>query len=272
MNVVVKRLKTTTAVLVPLSDLHVGHIDFDEQYLRNTISWMVEKGAYTILLGDLIDGIGRHDRRFENASIAPRFREHLDNLHHEQVEYCLDLLQPLKEADLIIATLGGNHENTVLKQYSYDATNVIAESLGVPRLTDPGYVVFGLEAAGSRYSAKIWCSHGCFLGGRYTGACVNAMERLSQDFPSCNIYMAGHSHRKFVTEGHKIKLTKNFNIVEERCYFANTGAFLRTYQEKNNDSWASRKVFSPKVPGVVRFDFYIKTKNRKRYLDIHNRT
>lgn len=272
MNVVVKKIKASEAILIPLSDLHVGHIDFDEKYLRDTIAWMVKRGAYTILLGDMIDGISKHDRRFENDSIAPYFRDHLDNLHHVQVEYCLDLLQPLKDAELILASLTGNHETAVKKMFSYDAATVIAESLGVPKLTDPGYVVFGLEYHGSRHYAKIWCSHGCFLGGRLTGACVNAMERLAQYFHGVDIYMAGHSHKKWVTEGHVGQLSKNFHIEDKRQYFANTGAFLRTYREKDTDTWGGSSVFAPKVPGVVRFDFYIKKKNGLRYLDIHNRT
>ena len=80
MNVIKKELGMDTATLVPLSDVHVGHRDFDESYFRSTVDWMVQKGAYTILLGDMIDGISKKDRRFENDSIDPKFRDKIDNL------------------------------------------------------------------------------------------------------------------------------------------------------------------------------------------------
>lgn len=272
MNVVVKRIEAQQASLVPLSDLHVGHIDFDEQFLKNTVAQMVNEGTYTILLGDIIDGIGKKDRRYENDSIAPYFLKHLDNLHEEQIEYAFELLKPLKEANLIICTLPGNHEVSIRKQFDYNAAKVLAKRLGVPLLTDPGYVVLVLNQDNSKHSAKIWCSHGYFMGGRLTGSKVNALERISQHF-CADVYLAGHTHLWWVVESCKVELSKNFKLDEgKRFHFANTGAFLRTYREKDTDSWASRNVFSPQVPGVVRFDFRIMRKAGRRYLDIHGGT
>jgi len=270
MNVIIKRISAKEAVLIPLSDLHVGHVDFQEQYLRDTVAWMIKKGAYTILLGDLIDGISKKDRRFENDSIDSRFRDHLDNLHHMQVEHCVALLQPLRDAGLIIGGLTGNHETTVKKQFSYDATDIIMKTLDVPRLTDPGIVVLVMEDNGSILSAKIFCTHGCFLGGRFIGNHINKMVALKGDF-CADIYVAGHTHQKFSVVRHKKKLSKNFILETKKTFFGNSGCFLGTYQEKDTDTWASRLCFSPEEPGVLRYDFYIKAKNGKRYLDIHGR-
>ena len=272
MNRVIKDIEITRQepiTFVPISDVHIGHADFDEQYFKDTVAWIKKKGALTVLLGDLIDGIGKHDRRFENTSLDPKFYPYLDGLHQKQVEVFMELIEPIK--DRVIAVMAGNHETAVKKQFSYDATDAIATALGVKILTDPGYVVLKFHEGRGICSVKIWCSHGCFLGGRYTGGKVNAMERLSQYF-CADIYLAGHTHKKFVVEDHIVKLSKNFNLEEKRVYFANTGAFLRTYREKDTDSWASRNVFAPQVPGVCRFDFYLKTKNNTRYIDIHTRS
>ena len=272
MNIVIKDIdivRNEPVTFVPISDVHVGHADFDKQYFKDTVAWIKKKGALTVLLGDLIDGIGKKDRRFENASLDPEFYPYLDSLYQKEVEMFLDLVEPIKEQT--IAVMPGNHEVTVEKQCSYNATAAIASAMDKPILTDPGYVVLKFHEGRGICSVKIWCSHGCFLGGRYTGGKVNAMERLSQYF-CADIYLAGHTHKKFVVEDHIVKLSKNYNLEEKRVYFANTGAFLRTYKEKDSDSWASRSVFAPQVPGVCRFDFYLKTKNNTRYIDIHTRS
>ena len=271
MNVIIKNInivRNKPVTFVPISDVHVGHADFDKQYFKDTVAWIKKKGALTVLLGDLIDGIGKKDRRFENASLDPEFYPYLDNLHQKQVEIFLDLIKPIKEQVIAVST--GNHETAVKKQFSYDATATIASVMGKPILTDPGYVVLKFHEGKGICKLGVFCSHGCFLGGRYSGGKINAMERLAQHFRA-DIYLAGHTHQKFIVEGHQIGLSKNFRLEEKRVYFANTGAFLRTYAEKNTDTWASRSVFPPQVPGVVRFDFYLKTKNNVRYIDVHAR-
>ena len=271
MNVIIKDIdivRNEPVTFVPISDVHVGHSDFDKQYFKNTVAWIKKKGALTVLLGDLIDGIGKKDRRFENASLDPEFYPYLDSLYQREVEVFLDLIEPIKEQT--IAVMPGNHEVTVEKQCSYNATTAIASAMGKPILTDPGYVVLKFHEGRGICKLGIFCSHGCFLGGRYSGGKINAMERLAQHFRA-DIYLAGHTHQKFIVEGHTLGLTKNSRLEEKRIYFANTGAFLRTYKEKDSDSWASRSVFPPQVPGVCRFDFYLKAKNGVRYIDVHAR-
>lgn len=274
MNVVIKDLdisKDKPVTFVPLSDIHVGHVDFDMQYFKNTIAWIKKKGAITVLVGDMIDAIGIHDRRFEPESLDPFFLPYLSNLFQKQTEVFLDLVSPIK--DQIVWCMTGNHETAIKKYKTHDAIDTIAKKLEIPILTDPGYTGLRFHAGACTCNLKVWASHGCFLGGRLIGGKVNRLKQVSEHFPGCDLYMAGHTHDKWAIEGHQVALSKNLKIVEKRCYFANTGAFMRTYQEKDSDSWASRSVFSPQVPGVVRFDFYLKRRKTDdvRYIDIHGR-
>ena len=255
--------------LIPLSDIHMGHVDHNEDFAKKTIEWIAKKGASTILLGDLIDGIGPKDRRFENDSIAPRFKKHLDNLHHYQVEELLKLVDPIK--DNIIAIMAGNHEDTVKKYFSYDATSVIAKALEKPILTDPGYVILRFDHGGSKRLVSIFCTHGQFLGGRKRGAKVNKMEDLPGRF-SADIYLAAHTHDVWETKQNQIIPTRNGKYSKRRMRFINTGSFMDTYLEGEYSTWASRKLFDPIDPGVARVDFYAKKKKGVRYIDIHVRT
>jgi hypothetical protein len=274
MNVVIKELeisKDNPVIFVPLSDIHIGHADFDKKYFEDTVAWIKKKKAVTCFVGDMIDAIGIHDRRFEPKSIDPFFLPYLDNLFQKQVEVFLDLVSSIK--DQILWVMTGNHETTIKKYKTYDAIERIAKALEVPILTDPGFTGLRFNVHGGICNLKMWASHGCFLGGRYVGGKVNRLKQMAEFFPGCDIYLAGHTHDKWVNEGHQVQLSKNLKIVEKRCYFANTGAFMRTYQEKNSDTWASRSAFAPQVPGVCRFDFYLKRRKADgvRYIDIHGR-
>lgn len=274
MNVVVKDLDISAnkpVTFVPLSDLHIGHVDCDRQYLENTVAWIKKKGAVTCLVGDMIDAIGIKDKRFEVNSLDPFFLPYLDQLYQKQVEVLLDILGPIK--DQILWVMTGNHETTVKKRSNFDAIALIMSALEIPVLTDPGYTALKFHTSATTCNLRILASHGCFLGGRYRGSKVNTLERVSQYFPGCDLYLAGHTHDKWTVEGHQVRLTSKFKIEERRCYFANTGAFLRTYQEKDTDTWASRSVFPPQVPGVCRFDCYLKRRKTDdvRYIDLHAR-
>lgn len=255
--------------LIPISDVHVGHVDHDKDFARKTIAWIAKKGASVILLGDMIDGICPKDLRFENSSIADEFKIHLDNLHHKQTEALLKLIDPIKER--VIAVMGGNHEETVKKYYSYDATQVIAESLKRPILPDPAYVVLRFDHNSSKRLVTIFCTHGQFLGGRKRGAKVNRMEDLPSDHDA-DIYLAGHTHDVWETRTCRTGISKNGKYEKQRKRFINTGSFMDTYLESEYSTWASRKLFSPIDPGVARIDFYAKKKDGKSYIDIHVRT
>jgi len=255
--------------LIPISDVHIGHVDHDKDFAKKTIDWMAKKGASTILLGDMIDGICPKDRRFENTSIADEFKVHLDNLHHKQVEAFLKLIDPIKEK--VIAVMGGNHEETVKKHYSYDPTQVIADAIKKPVLSDPAYVILRFNYKSSKRLVSIFCTHGQFLGGRKRGSKVNKMEDLASEHDA-DIYLAGHTHDIWETRTCRTGISRNGKYEKQRKRFINTGSFMDTYLEGEYSTWASRKLFKPIDPGVARIDFYIKKKKDKRYIDIHVRT
>ena len=260
-------------ILVPISDVHVGHVDFDKKLFADTVRWIKDNNAYTILLGDLIDGISQKDRRYENDSIAPEFREHLDNLHYKQTEAFIKGIMPIK--DNVIAVMGGNHEQKVKQQFGFDSTSVVASQLEKPILTDPGYCMIRFKDGNATRLYTIFCSHGDWMGGRKRGSKVNNMEDRMADF-EFDMMCSGHTHDKWVSTRKKITpiLKRNGQVAldERRKYFINTGSFMQTYTDSNIDTWASRKIFSPQIAGVVRIDFYLKrNKMGSRYLDVHTR-
>jgi len=272
MNSIIKEIKIAgdkPVTLIPMSDSHIGHADHDKKLFMDTISWIKKHKAYVILLGDMIDGIIQKDKRFENDSIAPEFKPYLDNLHHKQTESFIEAVRPIKKQ--IIGIMGGNHELTIKKSFSYDAISVIGKELDIPVLTDPAYVSIRFKNGGSTMLYNIFCSHGCWMGGRKRGSKINSMEDKMADF-DFDMICAGHTHDKWVSTRKRIGISKNGLLYSNRRIFINTGSFLKTYKDGNHDGWASRSVFSPQSAGVVRVDFYLKrNSNRTRYVDCHTR-
>jgi len=259
--------------LIPISDVHIGHVDHDKEFARKTIEWIKNKGASTLILGDMIDGIWHKDPRFEIQAIAPEFKPYMDSLHQRQVAAFLELVEPIKEN--IIMVMAGNHEDSVRKHTGFDPTKIIAESLNVPELIDPSYVVLRFNYHNTKRLVNIFCTHGTRLGGRKRGVKVNTME----DWPSkwdADIYLAGHTHDIFETRRVQVRLSRTGKYEKRRIRFIQTGSFMDTYPEPKDkySTWASRKLFDPVEPGVARIDFYAKRKGpkRRKYIDIHART
>jgi len=256
-------------IFVPISDVHVGHVDHDKKLFADTVKWIKDNNAYTILLGDLIDGISQKDRRYENDSIADEFKPHLDNLHYKQTEAFIKAIMPIK--DNVIGILGGNHELTVKKQFGFDAISVIAQRLEKPILTDPSYVIIRFKDGNASRLFNIFCSHGNWMGGRKRGSKINAIEDKMTDF-DFDVLLAGHTHDRFVSTRKRISISKGGKIEKTKKTFINTGSFTTTYTDSNIDTWASRSIFSPQSAGVVRMDFYLKRNSiGSRYIDLHTR-
>lgn len=256
--------------LIPLSDVHVGAAEHDKKLFADTVKYIKEKEAHTILLGDMIEAIQMRDRRWENDSLSADFKPFLDNLHHAQTKSVIKTLMPIKEQ--ILGNLEGNHESALKSMVSYDATKVISEELGVKYLTDPSFMILRFRNGGTTRDVRLWLSHGVFIGGgKLSGNKVNNLENKASQFEA-DIYLAGHSHNRFVTTRTNMIINNNGTIKENRKVFCNTGSFVKSYTEGDTNSWVSRSGFPPLQPGCVRIDFYLKRDSKgSRYIDIHAR-
>lgn len=257
--------------LVPISDIHMGNIGCDTKKLRDTVSWIKDNGAYTILLGDQIDAIIADDKRFENSSIDQGFVKHLDNLPYAQTSAVAKIMMPIK--DRILGVMSGNHELTVKNKYSFDSAAVLADMLGVEEITDPAFIRLRLNrTTTSQFVQTLFCTHGLALGGgRKIGGKANNLRDLSSGFHA-DVYMAGHTHQLFTLSDNYAVPGGKDEVLYKRRTFVNTGSFQRTYDVNADiDTWASRKAFSPERTGVARIDFYLKRKDKNYGIKVYSR-
>lgn len=267
----IKRGKPVT--IVPLGDLHTGHSGFEKKRFLDVVDWVADEKVYTILMGDMVDAIAKADRRFENVSIADEFKANIDNLHYKQTEAVMEYLEPIK--DRILGSVPGNHERTTKNQYSYDSNQILCERLGVPELTDPGFIKLNLKRTQtSQFALTIFVTHGIGVGGgRKPGAKVNNIVDFANGF-NADVYLAGHTHNLFAVQNEFIRVNSVNKLVSARRTFCNTGTFLNAYPlNDDSDSWASRLTFMPQKLGVVRIDVDLEhSKERGYYISVHPRT
>jgi predicted phosphodiesterase len=274
MQVITKEIKISMGepvTLIPMSDIHAGDIGFDKEKLQQNIDWVRTHNAYVILLGDQIAAITGADKRFENTSIHPDYRDKLDNLPYEQTDAVRKMFEPIK--DRVLAAMGGNHETKILKAYSFDSTDIFTKALDTPRMMDPS--IFRLKFRRTKtsvFTVDLFCTHGVGLGGgRLMGGTVNNMRALANSFQA-DIYLAGHTHKLFVIEDNYLVPNQRGAMDERKRIFINTGTYQGTYNSPDDvDTWGSRSTFSPPKLGSARIDFYLKKKGGNHYIDTHAR-
>lgn len=208
------KIKSNESVaILPLSDLHVGSKQFNEEFFDEWLKMAKRtKNKRIYCLGDMIE--------FASKKVGDSSYNQVVN-PNEQIDYVVDKLESLK--DNIIYFTDGNHEARATKEFQLDVGKIMADRLEVPyshgfidtfKVNDKEYVVNG--------------SHGNTTSGRRDlsiGAIIRGTKDIEADF-----YLRGHNHRllyyyDFVNTNEGLK-KKHY------CY---TGSFLNysgSYAEK----------------------------------------
>lgn len=118
------KLRGTAAVtVIPISDLHIGSEQFNEDYFEYSMDILDRvKGEKRIYLcGDLVEAASKH---VGNASFKT------DMSLDEQIDFAIEKLSPYKND--IVSSCIGNHEARLSKEFDLDVNKIIGRSLGIP--------------------------------------------------------------------------------------------------------------------------------------------
>lgn len=106
--------KTRHYDIVPLGDVQYGNINTDIDKFKDMVQWIKNKdNCYTVLMGDMCEGIITGDKRLDILSVAPELRTGIDNIAMAEYQGMRDMLMPIK--DKILCSLRGNHGETMRK-------------------------------------------------------------------------------------------------------------------------------------------------------------
>ena len=106
--------------LIPIADLHTGHKNFMKDLCEFHVKWCEEDpDRYTILVGDLVESSIKKSPGLYDQTI---FIE-------KQLEYIIELFEPLANNNQILGSVTGNHEHRIYKATGFDIGKYIAKEL-----------------------------------------------------------------------------------------------------------------------------------------------
>ena len=231
-----------TVTICPLSDMHIGSMEFNEEFFDYAIKTIskIKKNCRIYILGDILESA---NKTVGNASFKTNMS--LD----DQKALALDYLEPIKKN--IICIVKGNHEARLEKDYDYNIIKDMGRELGVPScnqfmdkiyVNDKPFVIHGKHGIGS--SKWSW----------------TAKSKLIRENMMINadLFMEGHNHRlDFFNE--PIMTSDGLR----RRYYLFSGAFL----SYNGYAEAMTKPILPCAFQVCNLDSERRLKNVPHYID-----
>lgn len=204
------------------SDWHIGDEFCDMQSIKDEVDRVKETpNAYCILNGDLCNTATR-------ASVSDIYSEKMSIM--EQIQTCIDLLEPIKDKILFIAN--GNHENRTYKSDGVDIVKIIAKQLDLEdKYCSAGGVLFlrfgkqDKHYHSRKQSYSVYITHGTG-GGKKAGSKVNRLEDLAS-IADCDIYIHSHTHLPLIFKQCFYRLSwQNSTVSMVEKLFVNSNAQL----------------------------------------------
>ena len=231
----------------PISDVHIGDPQLDDQLIQEDVDWATEADNRFILLnGDLMNTATTHSvsNTYENT-MTP----------HDELKYARKLFKPAK--DKILGMTAGNHENRIYRNDGLDVCEELALTLDCFYAHD-GLVLkvkFGKRKSNQKNQVySIYMSHG-FSGARTTGGKANRLDKL-RNIVVTDCYITSHTHSKITFKKNIFTPDlRNNKITKKKQIFINTGAYLKY------GGYGERKEYHPSDLGTVILRLYAANKN-----------
>lgn len=198
--------------LAIFSDVHIGAKAHARKFWKRSIKYCLDHKIKVLLNGDIL----------ENAIVNGK-NPGLKLLEQEQFpadqfSTALADLKPLVEAFLIVAVVGGNHEERSTRDALLDLAQVFAEALGVPYLDVGGYV--RVHAKKQRYTGAI--QH----GSRHGSNTWTEIDKLLKIYGDAEFVAIGHNHDLNHRRTIDIVLNKDGEEVKRIRHSIRTGTYL----------------------------------------------
>ena len=179
--------KFDTAVLVYISDLHIGTFDLDINWLIEVTNYVLNTpNAKVLLLGDLL-----------NTAILNAVSNMYEDIAYpqEQWQIAVDLFSALSEQNKIIAICAGNHERRVYKQTGIETLRQFAHAIDAEGVYAPYYANIDLvlkcaDSPNGKFTIPIVAHHGDGVGN------ISGVKKLQDIDSGSYINTVGHLHRE----------------------------------------------------------------------------
>lgn len=253
--------KTDTIKVFFLGDIHEGAANSRDDLLKKAVDIIAEtEDAYWVGMGDMVDCINYHDRRFNVREVDPKYRiTDLDDLPKVQADMLLAALEPIK--DKCIGMLTGNHEDTMRQYNGFDIMSYLCLSLGTTYLGKKAYVSIGAITNSLRnrpyFMVDICVGHGNGSGGGKTaGGAINRCFDYMQ-WETADVHVIGHLHSMCVRSALRNYL-RGDTLVKNKIYYGVNGSMLMK-SSFDSDSYFEDASGLETVPGMLMASFNVNT-------------
>ena len=238
--------------LVCIADVHMGHKNFNDEYLKKTIAWVKEKDALWFGGGDLIECSTKSSigAGWAEQKITPQ----------AQIEYMCELLEPI--AENCIGNLDGNHEARAFKTTGINPTQIISNQIKIPY---SGSELYGIIANNGKDigRSKVYTLYACHTQttNKNAGLAFNFMGNSISSWINANVICKAHGHDMGLSPPHVIyQIDSNHaSIVEHETYYWLVGHYL-----DRPDSYIAKASKGPKPIGTIALWFDMYHHNPKR--------
>lgn len=196
--------------VIPISDLHVGSEQFNEEYFKYRLDLLdkIQSDFRIYLCGDLLESASK---QVGNSCFKT------DMSLDDQMDYVIKTFKPYKKNIVNMAI--GNHEARLVKEFDFDVNKVMARALGVPY---GNQFLDTFSVNGNKFT--IYSAHGKGSSAHHHTA-QSKMIRDTQHVLA-NMYMHGHNHRCDHFSVPQFVRTEDGRTIGRRHYVF-TGSFLR---------------------------------------------
>lgn len=226
--------------IIPISDVHLGDKLTNYKLLKEVLETIKNTpNVYTILNGDLCNTALKNSKSDVYADeMSPM----------EQIDYLIELLEPIKDKILVIGT--GNHEDRITKETNIDVIRLVAKQLGIEDRYTNGwwylFLRFGEKDQGRKAPMcyQITGYHGSGGGGRKAGGKINKLQEMS-NVVIADLYIQGHHHQQIATKSSVfIPDYANNSLNRKDMHFLMTNSFL------DYGGYGEKAGFTPQPIGV----------------------
>jgi hypothetical protein len=252
-------------------DTHLGSKSVAEKQLQKDIYETRDTGRHWMHLGDVVDGILPHDKRwnsFYKKNLADWAKiGYMDNrLIGAEWDRFYELFSPIKEQGLVVLSGDGKH-NQILDVE--DCFAQVLAKLGIPGGFPACFYILSFKRKNSHDTrvVQLLLSHGWFAG-RLNGGKINNLERAMNQFPDVLAVVVGHSHHKIITRVDSL-VVEGSKIRSKIRRGAITGSYLKTY-EKGTVNYGEIKGYAPCAMGRITMVLRPFCKDSEKRLEFEN--
>jgi hypothetical protein len=240
MNIFSKTFNTYHLSIFFISDAHEGNINHNKDkfnyainYIKKTVK---DRDVSVIDLGDPCDAILHTDKkRFDPDTIDPSYSiKDLDDLPRIQADKYIEKINPIiSNYDILLRS---NHSNSIRKYHQFDIDKYISDNTKSFLMDYEGIYSITLNPHGNAsYKILIALTHGCGGGGFKAGYSTSNVVDYFENKYIVDIGIMAHTHRLLTYQTKYFSVDNKNNLKENIVWYGNSGCFLETYIEGNDN-------------------------------------